>query len=311
MKLIHSHTVQAAKASSEIVAALDSIAEDQLRDWVERISMPRHFEAEPDQNCATADWLADEFETMGYQTERQGPFNNIVARPTEAFEEVILVGAHYDSVPGCPGADDNGSAVAALLGCAAACALWKTELPVVFVAFNCEEMGFVGSRDFVEAGLPDAPFRVRCAHVLEMLGYASSAKGSQRLPTGLPIRLSDTGDFLGLLSNDHSASFMESIVCVAGTYVPDLPVTGLTVSPGAERALPVLARSDHVPFWARSIPAVMWTDTAEFRNPNYHQPTDTADTLDYPFLHKVTQVLTAAVIGQAVFDHSVRPQQFL
>lgn len=300
MKLIHSYTVQAEEPFSEIAAVLDAITEDQLRRRVQRISVPRHFEIEPEENRATANWLAGEFKIMGYQIERQGEFDNIVARPVEPFAEVILVGAHYDSVPGCPGADDNGSAVAALLGCAAACARWKAELPVVFVAFNCEEMGFVGSRDFVEIGLRDAPFRVRCAHILEMLGYASSAKGSQRLPTGLPIQLGDTGDFLGLLSNDHSAAFMESIVGTAATYVPALPVTGLTVPPGAERALPVLARSDHVPFWAQSIPAVMWTDTAEFRNPNYHQPTDTPDTLDYKFLRRVTQVLTAAVIGQAV-----------
>lgn len=311
MKLIHSHSVQAEQPSSQIAAVLETINEDQLRNWVKRISVPRHFQIEAEENRATADWLAGEFEQIGYQIERQGQFDNVVTRPAGTFDEVLLVGAHYDSVPGCPGADDNGSAVAALLSCAAACRRWITELPVVFVAFNCEEMGFVGSSDFVESALPDASFRVRCAHILEMLGFASSKKGSQRLPTGLPIQLRDTGDFLGLLANDHSASFMESIVSAAATYVPDLPVTGLTVPPGAERALPVLARSDHVPFWAQSIPAVMWTDTAEFRNPNYHRATDTSDTLDYTFLRRVTQVLTAAVIGQAVGDQGVKPQKTL
>lgn len=308
MNLIHSQTVQAKQPSSEIAAVLETIDEDQLRNWVNRISVPRHFQIEGERNRATADWLAGEFEQMGYQIERQGQFDNVVARPAETFDEVLLVGAHYDSVPGCPGADDNGSAVAALLGCAAACRGWKTELPVAFVAFNCEEMGFVGSSDFVESALPDASFQVRCAHILEMLGFASSEKGSQRRPTGLPIPLSDTGDFLGLLSNNHSAGFMESVVGSAATYVPDLPVTGLTVPPGAERALPVLARSDHVPFWARSIPAVMWTDTAEFRNPNYHKATDTPDTLDYAFLRKATQVLTSAVIEQAIGEQGLRPQ---
>ena len=61
----------------------------------------------------------------------------------------------------------------------------------------------------------------------------------------------------------------------------------------------MLARSDHVPFWEREIPAVMWTDTAEFRNPHYHQATDTPETLDYGFLRAVTQILTATVIRQA------------
>lgn len=69
--------------------------------------------------------------------------------------------------------------------------------------------------------------------------------------------------------------------------------------PGAERVFPVLARrSDHVPFWTRNIPAIMWTDTAEFRNPNYHQTTDTPDTLDYMFLKRVTMLLAATVFVQ-------------
>jgi len=66
------------------------------------------------------------------------------------FQQAILVGAHYDSVPMCPGADDNGSAVAAMLGCAAACSLWRPHLPIIFIAFNCEEDGLRGSRDFVD-----------------------------------------------------------------------------------------------------------------------------------------------------------------
>jgi hypothetical protein len=132
-----------------------------------------------------------------------------------------------------------------------------------------------------------------------MVGYASSAPSSQRLPTGLPIQLRDTGDFLGLLANDQSAAVMQLVLATARACTPALPVTGLKVVPGAERAFPVLARSDHVPFWIRQIPAVMWTDTAEFRNPHYHRPSDTPDTLDYSFLHQVTALLTASVLSQA------------
>src|SRR5438270_7729772 len=80
---------------------------------------------------------------------------------------------------------------------------------------------------------------------------------------------------------------------------PELPVTGLKVRLGLEKHFPVLARSDHAPFWAEEIPALMWTDTSEFRNHNYHRHTDTPDTLDYAFLRNVTQLLTASVIEQA------------
>ncbi len=299
MNIIHSRKVRPAEKSAKIAALLETIAEDQLREWVERISVPRHFSAEPEQNRATAAWLGGVFGSMGFKVESQGEFSNILALPDPAFEEVILVGAHYDSVPMCPGADDNGSAVAAMLGCAAACSMWRPVLPVIFVAFNREEDGLRGSRDFVESYLAEARFEVHSAHILEMVGYASSRPGSQRVPTGLPIKISDKGDFLGLLANAPSRAVMDFVLCRAGTYVPELAVTGLNVKLGLEKYFPVLSRSDHAPFWLQKIPAVMWTDTSEFRNHNYHRHTDTPDTLNYRFLRQVTQLLTACVIQQA------------
>jgi Zn-dependent M28 family amino/carboxypeptidase len=299
MNIVHSRKVKPAAASTKVQNLLETITEAQLRQWVEHISAPRHFAAEPKQNRATANWLHGVFESLGYRVERQGKFANILALPDTAYEEVVLVGAHYDSVPMSPGADDNGSAVAAMLGCATACSRWQPELSVIFVAFNREEDGLLGSRDFVESYLPDARFYIRCAHILEMVGYARSAPGSQRVPGGLSIKISNKGDFLGLLANGCSMEFMDSVLRNAATYVPKLPVTGLKVRLGLEAHLPVLTRSDHAPFWDREIPAVMWTDTAEFRNPNYHSGTDTPDTLDYQFLRKVTQLLTANVISEA------------
>jgi Zn-dependent M28 family amino/carboxypeptidase len=299
MNIVHSRTVRPAESSAKIASLLQTIAEGQLREWVERISVPRNFGAEPERNRATADWLCGVFDSMGLRVERQGEFSNILALPDDAFDEVILVGAHYDSVPMCPGADDNGSAVAAMLGCAAACSLWRPVLPVIFVAFNREEDGLRGSRDFVESYLPKASFRVSCAHILEMVGYASSEPGSQRVPTGLPIKISDKGDFLGLLANARSGKVMDFVLRRAGTYVPELPVTGLNVKLGLEKYFPVLSRSDHAPFWEQKIPSVMWTDTSEFRNHNYHRHTDTPDTLNYRFLRQVTQLLMACVIQQA------------
>ena len=302
MKIVHSRKVRPAESSAKIATLLETIAKSQLREWVERISVSRHFGAEPEQNRATADWLHGLFDSMGFRVERQGEFSNVVALPDNSFDEVILVGAHYDSVPMCPGADDNGSAVAAMLGCAAACSLWRPVLPVIFVAFNREEDGLRGSQDFVESYLPAAPFGVHSAHILEMVGYASAEPGSQRVPAGLPIKISDQGDFLGLLANGRSSAVMDFVLRRAGTYVPELPVTGLNVKLGLEKYFPVLARSDHAPFWKHKVPAVMWTDTSEFRNHNYHRHTDTPDTLNYRFLRQVTQLLTACVIQQAEQD---------
>jgi|SRR5882724_204027 len=299
MIVVHSRKARPVTSSTKIKSLIETISQAQLREWVEHISKPRHYVVEAQQNRATAGWLSDVFASMGLHVVRQGKYSNIVATPAHPFTKAILVGAHYDSVPMCPGADDNGSAVAALLGCAAACNLWLPALPVVFVAFNREEDGLLGSKDFVESYLPQAPLQIRCAHVLEMVGFASSTPGSQRVPPGLPVRISNKGDFLGLLANRRSNEAMDFVLRRAGTYVPELPVMGLDVKLGLEKYFPVLARSDHAPFWARKIPALMWTDTSEFRNHNYHRPTDTPDTLDYRFLRNVTQLLTACVVQQA------------
>lgn len=299
MNIVRSQNATPTAVSGQLKALLDTIREDQLRTWVEKISLPRHFSAESAQNRATAHWLCDAFQALGFTVQKQGPYANVVALPQEHFETVLLVGAHYDSVPMCPGADDNGSAVAAMLGCAAACSLWRPAPPVIFVGFNREEDGLAGSRDFVRSYLPGAAFEVCCAHILEMVGYASCTPGSQHVPRGLPVKVSDRGDFLGLLANRRSTKVLDSVLRCAAAYTPQLPVTGLKVRLGLEQHFPVLGRSDHAPFWAEEIPALMWTDTSEFRNHNYHRHTDTPETLDYAFLRRVTQLLTACVVKQA------------
>jgi hypothetical protein len=297
MQILHSHQVSPIELAPEIKSIIETISEHLLRQSVAQIAKPRHFAAEPQQNRATADWLFRAFGDLGYHVERQGPFANIIALPKARFEEATLIGAHYDSVPTSPGADDNASAMAALLACAHTYSRIDLPPPIIFAAFNREEDGFIGSSDFVENWLPKSSFRLRCAHILEMIGYASASAGSQRIPSALPIQISNTGDFLGLLANDQSADTMKRILGIARACTPDLPVTGLNVVAGAERLFPVLARSDHVPFWTRHIPALMWTDTAEFRNPNYHRPTDTPETLDYTFLTRVTGLLAASIIS--------------
>ncbi len=204
---------------------------------------------------------------------------------------VILIGAHYDSVPGTPGADDNASAVAALLGCAKAVAEYAETLPVCFVSFNREEDNMIGSADFVDNYLLKNGIHLCQAHILEMVGYCSHSPESQRKPLNLPVKIPDRGNFLGLIGNKHSNALIKSLLQQAKSYLPDFPVAGLQVFFGLERFFYHLLRSDHTPFWRRGLSALMWTDTANFRNPNYHRVTDTPDTLDYTFLRRVTQLL--------------------
>lgn len=293
MRTIDSKDVAPIPASDGVAHVMRKVHTQQLEDWVREISVPRHYVAEAVVNRRVGERIGETFRALGYVVTEQGHSRNVIAS-SRNLSDVVLVGAHYDSVPGCAGADDNGSAVAAMLGCAAALA--GMDLPVMFVAFNREEEGFVGSSEFVDEWQP--PRRIVCAHVLEMLGYASHLPGSQKLPTGLPIQLRDTGDFLGLLANADSASAMELVIRLGRGCIPDLPVTGLEALPGAERVFPVLARSDHVPFWEEGMTSLMWTDTAEFRNPNYHKPSDAPETLDYEFLARVTRLLAATVYVQ-------------
>ena len=101
---------------------------------------------------------------------------------------------------------------------------------------------------------------------------------------------------MGLIGNQHANALVDTTLKQAKTYLAMLPVMGLKVWFGLENMFPVLKRSDHAPFWQAKMAALMWTDTAEFRNPNYHRITDTPDTLDYTFLRQVTQLLIARVL---------------
>jgi len=277
--------------------AIRTVSETELRGWVKWLSVPRHFFAQPEANREAGEWIAETLRGWGYDVQFQGDYANVVALPRRPGTELVLVGAHYDSVPTTPGADDNASAVATMLACAKICSSFPGAPQVCFVAFNREEDNLAGSRDFVENYLPHADFSVITAHVLEMVGYASSEPGSQRLPDKLPVRVSNIGDFLALLANRHSSRMADDLLKTARGYLPDFPVMNLKVAMGVERFFPVLFRSDHAPFWQAGIPSVMWTDTSEFRNPNYHLPSDTPETLDYQFLTNVTKLLCAHILG--------------
>jgi Zn-dependent M28 family amino/carboxypeptidase len=212
--------------------------------------------------------------------------NVIAGEPQQAK---ILIGAHYDTVPDTPGADDNASAVAVLV---AAAKVIGPQKQICYVAFNGEECGFVGSSAFVESLGFTHPEHV---HILEMVGFTSKI---QKNPIPM-VQCPEVGDFLGLVGTHQSRHVLDHVVACAGSS--KIPVYGLylpEVSLGQIRALaPHVFRSDHAPFWRKGIPALMWTDTAEFRNPNYHQRTDTADTLNYGFMAEVVKLLIHSALS--------------
>jgi hypothetical protein len=283
----------------DIAAAAAQVHGARLRAIVEALAFPRNFILEREANRRAGQWLFEQLAACGLATSWQGRYENVVAR-TEACarsRSCLLVGAHYDSKPGSPGADDNASAVAAMLVCAEIIARRFSDLPVCFVGFNCEEEERLGSLDFVAEARRGNDPQVRLAHILEMVGYIDEGERRQRIPFYLPIRVPERGNFLGLIANQRSIPAARRVMSYGGAYQDDLPVLSLLVYLGLEKVIPVLRRSDHASFWQRRIPALMWTDTSEFRNPHYHLSTDTPDTLDYEFLARVTRLLVVSVLN--------------
>lgn len=266
-------------------------ASDLLPYWVRRFAVPRHYIYDRRQNNTACLELAATLESFGYKVTLQGPWANVVARPPVPGP-YLLVGAHYDSVPGSPGADDNASALAVMLAAAAALGAKK---PVLFVGFNREEDNLLGSRSFA-AATKEMGVELRGAHVLEMVGCCRRDPGSQRNPLPGMLDLPDTGDFLGLVCRDLDENLLAEVLGAAEA-VPELHLLSLQTLNCVDSMLPVVHRSDHSPLWAAGVPAVMWTDTAEYRNPHYHEPSDTADTLDYPFMQRVCDLLVQACGG--------------
>lgn len=204
---------------------------------------------------------------------------------------VLVIGAHYDSVCGTPGADDNASGVAALLELAGRLKASSGGAEVRFVAFDTEELGFdrMGSWHYARA-LKAEGREVLGMLSLEMLGYYSDEPGSQRYPHILRLFYPDKANYIGAVSNLRSRGFLKR---VKGGFKPPGGLPVITA------ALPIfihqITLSDHYSFWRQGYPAAMVTDTAFLRNPHYHQPTDTPDRLDYARLADAVAGLERAI----------------
>lgn len=206
----------------------------------------------------------------------------------------LIVAAHFDTVQGSPGADDNASALAVLLHIARQVQSVKLTRPIRFIGFNLEEDNLLGSSAYT-ALLKRNREAIHGAIVLECVGYASHQHNSQKIPPGVPIAVSTTGNFLAVIGNERSQALTGSVAQAMKSHLPIVPL----VVPGNGEKLPDTRRSDHTSFWEQGFPAVMLTDTANFRNPHYHRPTDTLDTLNLDFMASVAEGLMAAVIDLA------------
>jgi len=203
----------------------------------------------------------------------------------------ILVGAHFDAAPATPGADDNASGVAVLLELARHFAADPAPSPLWLVAFDLEERGMIGSRAYARF-LRQQRQPLRLMLSLEMLGYRDPTPGSQRYPAGLEKLYPNRGDYIGLIGN--WPTWGDLLKLQRDFQKVGIPCCWLLAGQRG-LILPATRLSDHSPFWDAGYPAVMVTDTAFLRNPHYHKPSDTLETLDQDFLTGVCQGLMAGI----------------
>jgi Zn-dependent M28 family amino/carboxypeptidase len=273
----------------------------------------RHPETSPRAFRRAAHYLATQFAKSGWATGGQlvsawdKVYRNVVAirspdRPRQGEElPPLLIGAHYDTVSGSPGADDNASGLVVLLEVASRLSARPLARPIWLVAFCLEEQDRLGSQAFASR-LKAERRELAGAIILECVGFARSEAGTQQAPPDIPIAVPTQGDFLAIVGNEASRSLVLRLEQEAQRHAAQLKPLSLVV-PGRGEAMPHTRRSDHASFWDAGYPAVMLTDTANFRNPHYHRETDTVDTLNLEFLSNVAATVTATAIQIA----GVRP----
>ena len=273
----------------------------------------RHPETSPGPLRKAAHYLATQFAKSGWSPSDQlvcawgKTYRNVVAtkdpdRPSQGGElPPLLIGAHYDTVSGSPGADDNASGLVVLLEVASQLSTQLLLRPVWLVAFCLEEQDRLGSQAFA-ARLEAERRELAGAIILECVGFARSEAGTQQAPPGVPITIPTQGDFLAIVGNEASRPLVLQLEQETHRHAAQLKTLSLVV-PGRGEAMPHTRRSDHASFWDAGYPAVVLTDTANFRNPHYHRETDTVDTLNLEFLSNVAAAVTATAIQIA----GVRP----
>lgn len=251
----------------------------------------------------TAQYIEDNFKKFGYEVKSQEytvqmrKVRNLIAEiPGGAkANEIVVIGAHYDTVYDCPGADDNSSGVAALLELAR---LLKDSPPartVRFVAFVNEEPPWFQTDDMGSLVYAEQAHKLKenivAAISIETIGMYSDAEGSQQYPTGFKSLYPSKGNFVAFIGNLGSRSLVRDAVRSFRASVK-FPSEGSAVP----AAVPGVGWSDHWSFWQEGYPAIMVTDTAPYRNPNYHQPTDRSDTLNYERMARVVHGLVGVVV---------------
>lgn len=277
----------------------DTVAQN-LRRHVAAIASREHNYLHPAELEAAGRYIEGALHAIGYSVTAQRFVRDrrevrnieIEVRGSGKRDEIIVVGAHYDSVSGAPGANDNGSGVAALIELARLMHDARPEATLRFVAFVDEEPPFFKSGDMGSQHYArrcrERGERVTAMFSLETIGYYSDKPGSQHYPPPLHFFYPRTGNFVAFVANFRSRALLHRAIS-AFRHNTAFPSEGIA----APAFLPGVDWSDHASFWEQGYPALMITDTALYRYPDYHAESDTPDKVDYEHLARVVTGLHA------------------
>lgn len=304
---------------------IDSISAKRIYGHIQRLEGVRNPKTNPEALERAADYIFSELTSLDYQVDSpvfkvdDREFRNIAATRIGKRnpDERLIILAHYDTVEASPGADDNASGIAVLLELARILEPLDFSRTVHYVAVNLEEMqwegpleiaGLFGSRAFATQAKQQG-WNIIGVIVLETIAYAGEQISQKILVlpeagnllgvNGNTASPSLAGNFLGVVGNTASSGLVEMFSQAIQEHQIPLPIVPMVV-PGNGEILPDTRRSDHSSFWDKGYKAVMLTDTANFRNPNYHQSSDTSDTLNLSFVSQVCQAVAWVVVGAAM-----------
>jgi hypothetical protein len=256
----------------------------------------------PDRYAAAELFIGQTLSRLGYKVRRQ-PYEvmtvtcanlDVEIPGAEHPDQIIVVGAHYDSIKGCPAANDNGSGVAATLALARAFAASRPARTLRFVFFANEEPPFFWTQDMGSLVYARA-CKARAEKIVAMLtpetiGCYSDQPGSQRYPIPVDRWYGTTGNFIAFIGMHESARLIRRCV---GSFRSHAAFPSLGA--GLPSIVPMVGASDHWSFWLQGYPSLMVTDTAPFRYPHYHKRTDTPDKIEYERLARVVEGLRGVV----------------
>ena len=310
-----------------IQSALVEVSSERMRANIEELCElgPRPF-GDPEATARAQEWIRGELEALGVQVQEERGVRKVQAvrrvledgaqRLVMSHEEsevvnliaafpgarrpwqVIEVGAHYDTVPGSPGADDNASGIVALLELARILHAKPCARSVRLVFYGAEEVGLAGSDLHAERVAARTDEHLLGAISLDMVGFALHEPNTQRMPVRIPLLFDPptTADFILVAGNFPSGGIGSRVEAAARAYAPDLAYYSVN------RVAGFVAdgwRSDHASYWRHGLRAIQLGDSADMRSPHYHRASDTPETLDYEFLEDVTRAVAGAVLEWA------------